>query len=119
MVANCTALNVAMIERFVLIVTLHVPVPEHPPPVQPPNIHPEVGVAVSTTEVPWAKFPVHVGAQLIPTGLETTLPPPETETLKVMPAVPTVTIPFASGPEAASRLELPSRFDLYTSGCPK
>src|SRR5438093_9640743 len=35
--------------------TTHDPVPEHPPPLQPPKVEPAAGVAVSVTAVPLAK----------------------------------------------------------------
>jgi len=52
-------------------------VPEHAP-LHPVNVYPLTGVAVSVTEVPFAKLceqPVDP-AQLIPGGLEATLPEP-------------------------------------------
>jgi hypothetical protein len=36
------------------MVTLHVPVPEHPPPLQPLNVEPPAALAVSVTTVPLA-----------------------------------------------------------------
>ena len=45
-------LNVATTDSAAFIVTTHVPVPEHPAPLQPANAEPEPGVAVSVTTVP-------------------------------------------------------------------
>lgn len=66
--------------------TGHVPVPEHPPPLQPPNAEPEAGVAVSVIDVPELKEPEHVPlGQLIPEGELVIVPEPlpECETVSV------------------------------------
>jgi hypothetical protein len=73
----------AVTDAAAFITTVHVPVPEHPPPDQPLNIEPDAGAAVSVTELPAAKVAEHVAPQLIPAGLEVTVPLPE-------PAVVTV-----------------------------
>jgi hypothetical protein len=52
-VSVCTAVKVAVTDASALIVTMHVPVPEQPPPLQPANLEPAAGVAVSVTTVPW------------------------------------------------------------------
>src|SRR5207247_6584939 len=59
-----------------LRVTVQVPVPEHPPPLQPGNVEPAAGVAVSVTAVPLAKLTEQVAPQLIPTGELVTVPLP-------------------------------------------
>jgi hypothetical protein len=59
-----------------VIVTAQVPVPEHPAPLQPPKMDPPSGVAVSVTTVPLANEAAHVAPQLIPAGLEVTVPVP-------------------------------------------
>jgi hypothetical protein len=69
-------LNVAVTAVAAVTVTTQVPVPEHPPPVQPVNVEPSAGNAVSVTAVPLAKFAVHVVGQLIPAGLLLTVPLP-------------------------------------------
>src|SRR5205809_6063380 len=58
--------------------TTHVPVPEHPPPLQPVKVEPAAGVAVSVTAVPLAKLAVQGAPQVIPTGalVTVTLPVP-------------------------------------------
>ena len=49
--------SVVIVEKFAITavsapsVTIHVPVPEHPPPLQPPSTEPALGVAVSVTTV--------------------------------------------------------------------
>jgi hypothetical protein len=58
------------------ITTVHVPVPEHPPPDQPLNIEPDAGDAVNVTAVPLANSAEQVEPQLIPEGLEVTVPLP-------------------------------------------
>ena len=57
-------------------VTVHEPMPEHPPPLQPENMHPVCGAVVSLTAVPPVKEAVQVGPQLIPAGVEVTVPSP-------------------------------------------
>src|SRR5439155_607302 len=57
-------------------VTTHVPVPEHPPPLQPVKVEPTAGAAVSVTAVPLAKLAVHVAPQVIPAGALVTVPLP-------------------------------------------
>lgn len=69
-------LNVAVTDSAALIVTVHVPVPVHPAPLQPPNVEPEFTAAVSTTWEPLLKFAEHVAPQLIPDGLLVTVPVP-------------------------------------------
>ena len=61
-------LNVAVTEVLLDSVTLHVPVPEQPPPLHPPKVDPEFAVAVSVTAVPLAKLAEHVEPQLMPAG---------------------------------------------------
>ncbi len=44
--------NVAVSVAAALIVTLHAPVPEQPPPLQPLKVDPPAALAVSVTTVP-------------------------------------------------------------------
>src|SRR5258706_13977156 len=66
----------------VLIVTVHVVAEPEQAPLQPENALPAAGAAVSVTRVPLANVWLHPvePAQLIPAGLEVTLPPPPTVT---------------------------------------
>src|SRR5437773_11579873 len=57
-------------------VTTHVPVPEHPPPLQPVKVEPAAGVAVSVTAVPLVKLAEQVTPQVIPAGVLVTVPMP-------------------------------------------
>src|SRR5207249_4723266 len=57
-------------------VTLQVPVPKQPPPLQPVKIEPLAGVAVSVTKVPLSNEAEQVAPQLIPAGFEVTVPRP-------------------------------------------
>ena len=50
-------------------------VPEHPPD-QPAKTLPDAGVAVSVTAVPNGKLAEHVDPQLIPAGVDVTVPEP-------------------------------------------
>ena len=69
-------LNVAVTEVLLDRVTLHVPVPVQPPPDQPPNVEPVLGVAVSVTAVPLVKLAEHVVPHVIPDGELLTEPVP-------------------------------------------
>ena len=59
-----------------LIVTVQVPVPEQPPPLQPVNVEPAAGVAVSVTTVPSSNDAAQVAPQVIPAGPLDTVPEP-------------------------------------------
>ena len=69
-------MNVAVTDRSALIVTVQVPVPEQPPPLQPVNAEPAAGVAVSVTTVPSLNDAAQVAPQLIPAGELVTVPEP-------------------------------------------
>jgi len=68
-----------------VIVTLQVPVPVQPPPLQPVKVEPAAGVAVRVTAVPVVNAAEHVVPQEIPAGLLVTvpLPVPDRETVSV------------------------------------
>jgi len=58
---------------------VQVPVPAHPPPLQPANTDPADAVAVSVTVLPvgnWALAALQVVPQLMPDGLLVTVPVP-------------------------------------------
>ena len=59
-----------------LIVTVHVPVPEQPPPLQPVKVDPASGVAVNVTTVPVVKAVEQVAPQEMPAGELVTVPVP-------------------------------------------
>ena len=67
--------NVAVTDRVAAIETVHVPVPLQAPD-QPAKREPELGVAVSVTDVPELKLTLHVLPQLMPLGLLVTVPLP-------------------------------------------
>jgi hypothetical protein len=69
-------LNVAVTAVAAVTVTTQVPVPEHPPPVQPANVEPSPATAVNVTAVPLAKFAEQVVGQIIPAGALITVPAP-------------------------------------------
>lgn len=69
-------LKVAVTLMLDVRVTLQVPVPEHPPPLQPANIEPEDGVAVNVTTVPLENDLEQVDPQLMPEGELVTVPVP-------------------------------------------
>lgn len=67
------------------MLTVHVPVPEQPPPLHPPNTEAEEdGVAVNTTAEPLSKLAEQVAPQLIPTGELVTEPDPAPASVTVM-----------------------------------
>ena len=78
-----STLNVAVTDWALDIVTVQPPVLEQPPPLHPANVDPDAGEAVRLTAVPAAKLALHVDPQLIPPGLEVTVPDP-------VPAFPTL-----------------------------
>jgi len=59
-----------------LMVTTHEPVPEHPAPLQPVKVDPPAAAAVRVTTVPPLYEAEQVAPQLIPAGLEVTVPLP-------------------------------------------
>jgi hypothetical protein len=67
--------NVAVTDVAAFMVTEQLPVPLHAP-LQLTNVDVPFGVAVSVTTVPALKAAEHVAPQLIPAGLDVTVPPP-------------------------------------------
>ena len=65
-----------MTDVAALTVTVHVPVPVQPPPLQPVNVEPAAGVAVKVTTVPLVKPVEQVAPQEIPAGALAMLPLP-------------------------------------------
>jgi hypothetical protein len=68
-------LNVAVTLRDAVIASVQPAVPVHAP-LHPANIEPDVGAALSVTDVPLAKFALHVLPQLMPAGADVTVPAP-------------------------------------------
>src|SRR5436189_5076263 len=68
--------KVAVTVCAALIVTVQVPVPEQPPPLQPVKVEPAAGAAVSVTAVPLVKLAAQVAPQFIPAGALVTVPMP-------------------------------------------
>jgi hypothetical protein len=68
-------LKLAVTVDALLAVTVHEPVPEHPP-LQPSNFEPDAGVAASVTTVPTEYGSEQSEPQLIPAGLLETVPAP-------------------------------------------
>ena len=67
--------NVAVTEAAALIVTVQFPVPVHAP-LQPVNVEVASGAAVNVTTVPASYDALQVAPQVIPAGLEVTVPLP-------------------------------------------
>ncbi len=110
--------KVAVTSTSAVMETVHVPVPEQPPPDQPANADPSatVGVAVRVTlPLPPANSAEHVAPQLIPTGAEVTVPVPSPVLLTVRarpaPQVPPalVPLPAVKVPLRHQQSPLPSR----------
>src|SRR5262249_14821068 len=74
--AKGCGLNVAVTDCAALIVTVQVPVPEHPPPLQPVNVEPAAGAAVRVTPVPLANEAEHVVPHEMPAGALVIVPLP-------------------------------------------
>jgi len=74
-VKGCSV-NVAVTDCAAFTVMVQVPVPVQPPPLQPENVEPAVGVAVNVTAVPVVKDVEHVVPQEIPVGVLVTVPVP-------------------------------------------
>ena len=68
--------KVAVTDSSAFIVTVQVPVPEHPPPDQPVNVEPDPGVAVNVTCVPTSNGAEQVLPQSIPAAELITVPDP-------------------------------------------
>src|SRR5262249_8824546 len=77
-----TAANVAVTAFAALMVTVQFPVPVQAP-LQPENVPPEPGVAVSVTVVPELNDAEHVVGQLIPAGVLAIVPVPVPATVAV------------------------------------
>ena len=73
---NWVSVNVAATIVALVSVITHVPVPEQPPPLQPLNVEPVAGVAVSVTDVPKLYGSEQSLPQLIPAGDDVTVPTP-------------------------------------------
>src|SRR2546422_6694706 len=73
---GAVSVNVAVTVVAALRVTMQVPVPEQPAPLQPLKIAPAAGAAVSVTAVPPAKVAEQVAPQLIPAGAPRPRPGP-------------------------------------------
>jgi hypothetical protein len=71
----------AVTDMSSVMTTWHAPVPEHAPP-HPVKTKPDAAVADSTTSEPVVKLASHVGGQLIPEGLDATVPEPVTVTVR-------------------------------------
>jgi len=68
--------KVAVTVVAALRVTVQVPMPAQPPPLQPVKVEPAAGAAVRVTAVPLVKLAEQVAPQLIPTGELVTVPLP-------------------------------------------
>ena len=86
MTGAANGVKVAVTFRACVILTVHVPVPLHPSPLQPVKLEPLAALAVNVTLVSWSKAvltAIHVLSQLSPAGLEVTVPLPVPSLLTV------------------------------------
>src|SRR5439155_26306479 len=83
--AKLWRLKAAVTDVAAETVTMHAPVPVHPPPLQPLKIEPAAGAAVSVTAVPLGKLAAQVAPQVMPVGelVMVPLPVPVLETVRV------------------------------------
>src|SRR2546426_3524880 len=84
-----SGVKLALTACAALIVTMQVPVPLHPAPLQPANTDPLAGAAVKVTCVPLTNAALHVTPQSMPAGLLLTVPMPlpVLVTVRVSPCV--------------------------------
>ena len=75
-------LKVAVTFLLASIVTIQLPVPEQAPD-QPAKVEPEAGLAVKVTEVPEVYDSEQSEPQLMPAGLEVTVPEPKPDLVTV------------------------------------
>src|SRR5882724_183139 len=75
--------NVAVTVVAALIVTMQVPVPEQPPPLQPVTVELASGVALKVMAVPLANGAAHVAPQAMPAGELVMVPVPVPDLLTV------------------------------------
>jgi hypothetical protein len=83
------SVKVAVTLVFEARVTLHVPLPEQPPPDQPVNVDSPSGSALSVTMAPSSNSSLHFTPQSMPLGELVTVPPPD-------PSLETVSVRFAT-----------------------
>ncbi len=76
-------MNVAVTPCAVFMVTLQVALVPLQAPLQPLKVEPVPGVSVRVTEVPLLKLALQLVPQLMPAGLEVTVPDPLSLTLSV------------------------------------
>src|SRR5947209_7014194 len=97
-------LNTAFTVESAVGVNVQVVVLLTQPPLKPPKLDPELGVAVRVIAVPSGKLAEQDVPQLIPAGLETTvpLPVPDGATVVVWGGAPVPRIQFSSWPRAVS-----------------
>src|SRR5262245_44653019 len=75
--------KVAVTDDAALVVTVPVPVPVQPPPLQPVKLEPAAGAAVSVTAVPLANEAEHVAPHVMPAGALVMVPLPAPVLLSV------------------------------------
>jgi hypothetical protein len=96
----------AVTDVAALIVTVQLPVPEQPPPLQPVKVDPAAGVAVSVTAAPLVNDAEQVVPHEMPAGLLVTVPVPvparETVSVEVVPTPVPDTSRESVSPSAAN-----------------
>jgi len=94
---NVGCVKVAVTDVAALTVTVQVPVPAQPPPLQPMKVEPVAAAALNVTDVPFVNAAEHVAPQLMPAGALVTVPLP-------LPVLVTVNVdPFDTPVPVTSR----------------
>ncbi len=112
--------KVAVTALAPVIVTVQLPVPEQPSPAQPEKREPADGVAARVTVCPVANDASQVLPQLMPAGVETTVPVPVPSfvTVSVGPSVNVAVTDFAAsivtsqGPVPVQAPDQPAKSEL-------
>jgi hypothetical protein len=101
--------NVAVTLVAAESVTVQVPVPLHPPPLQPANVEPEAAAAAKVTLAPLVKPTEQAVPQLMPVGLLVTVPLPVPAGVTVSVAVwrSKVAVTVASAPADKRHVPVP------------
>jgi hypothetical protein len=104
-------LNVAVTDLAAFIVTEQVPVPEQAPD-QPAKVALALGVAVRVSTVPVVKPAEQVAPQVMPAGLDVTVPLPEpllvTDSVGLGGAVPTLKVAVTDFTASMVTLQVPA-----------
>src|SRR5439155_1206969 len=101
------------------MVTVQVPVPAQPPPLQPLKVEPPAGAAASVTAVPLVKLAAQVAPQMMPAGALVTAPLPVPALLTVSVKVGVkVAVPARRPPLQPVKVEPPAGAAVSVTAVP-